>query len=407
MNRTILHVDMDAFFAAVEEVCDPRLRGKPIAVAGPGQRTIITTASYAARAFGVRTGMALTEGLRRCPELLVIRCDHRKYTHVSARIMEILESFTPLVQPYSVDEAFLDVTTVLDRSGGVERLGRRIKERVKEQTGLSCSVGAAPNKLLAKLVSGLEKPDGMSILEPGGVLELMERTPVGKMCGIGPVTQLRLASMGIETCGQLGRFPLPILMGKFGVLGHTLSRMGRGEEDSPVLPPSEDNGSVRSIGHSVTLPRDVSDTRTVRRVLLTLSEMVGRRARRHHCSGRKVTLTVRYRDFTTFSRQITLPQPESSTNRIYRHALRILDRLTLTEPVRLLGISLGELHFGVTQRSLLPAERREDSLQTALDRINDRYGEFSLTYADQIRDLRGASEIISPAWRPMGVRRSV
>ncbi|UCF29948.1 MAG: DNA polymerase IV [bacterium] len=407
MNRVILHVDMDAFFASVEEVDNPSLRGKPVAVAGPGQRTIITTASYAAREFGVRTGMALGQGLKLCPALVIVRCDHRKYSHVSAMIIDILESFTPLVEPYSVDEAFLDVTTDLNRFGGAETLGGRIKERIREETGLTCSVGIGPNKLLAKLVGGRRKPDGLSVLAPGDVRDLMESMPVGKLCGIGPETERRLGSMGISTCGQLGRFPLQILVREFGVLGHTLSRMGRGEEDSPVVPLGAGNEKVKSIGHSATLPRDVTDLVTARRVLLTLSEMVGRRARRHDCAGNRVTLTVRYRDFTTFSRQMTLAHPIRTTSRIYRSASAILDSVSIVRPIRLLGISLSHLRFGCLQGSLFPADREEDSLQGALDLINDRYGEFSAMYADQLPDLRGSNGIIPPSWRPRGVRRSV
>lgn len=403
----ILHVDMDAFFAAVEELYDPGLKGQPVAVAGPGERTIITTASYPAREFGVRSGMALNQGLRLCPDLIVVTCDHRKYSHYSSRILEIIESFTPLVEPASVDEAFLDGTSILDRFGGAKGLAREIKDRIRDETGLTCSVGVAPNKLLAKLASGLEKPDGLSIIEPSDVRGLLERTSVGRLCGIGPETQRRLGSMGIETCGQLGRFPRRILTGKFGVMGEALSRMGRGEDDSPIRPLGDGEVSARSIGHSATLPHDISDMDEVRRVILTLSEMVGRRARRHGCSGTRVTLTVRYTDFKTFSRQTTLPQPVRATSRIYRAALMILGSTTIRKPVRLLGVSLGNLHFGCAQESLLPSERRDDSLQGAMDLINDRFGDFSMRYADQMKDLRGANRIISPAWRPRGVRRSV
>ena len=405
MNRTILHVDMDAFFAAVEERCNPALRGKPLAVAGPGKRTVITTSSYAARSFGVRTGMSVGQGKRLCPDLIVVRCDHRKYSHASRAVLTVLESFTPAFEPYSVDEAFIDATLLQRRFDNISNLAMKIKGAIRRETGLTCSIGAAPNKLLAKLASGKNKPDGLTILNPEQIPSLLEKTPVGELCGIGPETTRQLKSMGIETCGRLGRFPLDILSRRFGVYGGILSRMGRGEDSSPIHCAKEGEADVKSVGHSVTLTTDVEDSETVTNVLHTLSEMVGRRARRHECAGYRLTLTVRYSDFLTFSRQKTFPAPLRTTEQIYEASLMINREITLTSPVRLLGLSLGNLVFGFQPNPLLPEDRRKEALQEALDRINDRYGEFSLGYAGQIHNFRG-NRIISPSWRPKGIRNS-
>lgn len=405
MNRTILHIDMDAFFAAVEERCDPSLRGRPVAVAGPGERTVITTSSYAARSHGVRTGMSVVQGRRLCPELVVVRCDHRKYSHASRAVLKVLESFTPSLEPFSVDEAFMDVTDLHKRYESVSSLAMEIKKAVQRETDLTCSIGAAPNKLLAKLASGMEKPDGLTVLSPEQIPSLLEKTPAGRMCGIGPEAVRKLRSLGIETCGQLGRFPPDILAGCFGVYGQILSRMGRGEDSSPVLGSAEDPSVVKSIGHSVTLPRDVADDETILKVLQTLSEMVGRRARSHGCAGHRLTVTVRHPDFRTFSRQNTFSAPINTTEQIYEASGKIKGEILLSAPVRLLGLSLGKLVFDYRPNPLLPEDRKKESLQEALDRINDRFGEFSLSYGGQVSNFRG-NRIISPSWRAKGIRNS-
>lgn len=403
MTRHILHIDMDAFFASVEELCNPSLKGRPVAVAGAGVRTVITTSSYAARKWGVRTGMTVGQGIRLCPELLILKADHRKYTHASKKILEVLESFTPAVEPFSVDEAFIDAAGVLMLHGSPADLARKIKDRILTVVGLTCSVGVAPNRLLAKLASGLEKPDGLTVLKTREVPALLDRMPVKKICGIGPKTVKELEALGIETCGQLGRYPSEILTTRFGILGRVLQKMGRGEDVLPAASMLSGNHDVKSVGHSVTLGHDITDRLAMERILLTLSEMVGRRARRHFCCGRKLTLTVRYGDFTTFSRQKTFAAPIWTTGRIYDAACLILSGLSLEKPVRLLGLSLGSLEFGQHQNSLIYSDRAKESLQGALDTINDRYGEFCVSYADSVRDLRN-HKVISPAWRQRGIR---
>jgi len=401
----ILHLDMDAFFASVEELANPAIRGKPLVVAGPGERSIITTSSYPARKYGIRTGMTVRQAKSLCRDIVVIRSDYRKYTDASQKVMTVLESFTPEVHTTSVDEAFFDVTALAMSFGTPLCLGREIKRKVRAQTGLTCSVGIAKNWLLAKLASGMNKPDGLTIVEPGQEEALLETTPVQKLCGIGPVTARTLNDMGIRNCGHLGRYPEQLLRKRFGSYGTKLSEMGRGEGGLFRDHGQPGHNPARSIGHSVTLPADLTDRLSMGKVLLTLAEMVGRRARRHNCRGKTLTLTWRYDDFSTRTKRSTLPFPINLTEEIYRTSRMLLEGIDIHRPVRLLGISLSELIFEEFTGSLLPEDIRKEKIQKSLDGINDRFGEFTLTYGDTVSDLR-TQKAISPSWRSKGIKNS-
>ncbi|MBE9486664.1 MAG: DNA polymerase IV [Chloroflexi bacterium] len=403
MARIIMHIDMNAFFAAVEQQSNPALRGVPVAVVGSQQRTIILTCSYEARAYGVKTGMTLYEARRKCPQLQLVAANNRLYAHVSAQIIRIFQDYTPLVEVFSVDEAFLDVSGSLGLFGSVRRIAYLIKSRIKIHLGLTCSVGIASNKLLAKLASEMHKPDGLTLIPPESVADLLKELPVGEICGIGRKTAGKLNRLGIFTCGQLGRYPVAKLKAQFGIVGERLALMGRGIDHSPVLSP-EQEAEVKTVGHSMTLKQDISARDEIARFLLQLSEMVGRRARRYGVSGRTVTLTVRYADFSTFSRQQIQAEPICRSEELYQAALRILDRLLLTQPVRLLGVRLSNLQDRDQQLLLLPEERRRRQLTEALDQVNDRHGEFSVMSGSLLEVKGKGSHVISPAWRPAGIR---
>jgi len=405
-DQLILHMDMDAFFASVEELANPAIKGKPVVVAGPGERSIITTSSYTARKFGIRTGMTVRHAKTLCRNILIIKSDYRKYSDASQEVMSVLESFTPEVHTTSVDEAFLDIRTIVKNFGTPLHLGREVKRRVKTKTGLTCSIGIAQNWLLAKLASGMNKPDGLTILEPGKIEALLEKTPVQKLCGIGPVTTKTLNEMGIRTCGQLGRYPADLLKMRFGSYGLKLSGMGRGEEGTFLNQGQHDRSNAKSIGHSVTLPHDLTDRSSMGKVLQTLAEMVGRRARRHHCRGKTLTLTWRYDDFSTRTHRSNHPSPICMTEEIYRGSIKLLNEIDINRPVRLLGISLSDLSFEGVTASLFPDENRKENVQKALDGINDRFGEFTLAFGDTIHDLR-KQKVISPSWRSKGVKNSL
>lgn len=401
-HRTILHLDMNAFFASVEQQADPSLQGKPVAVIGSGARTIITTASYEARAHGVRTGMTTHEAKRLCPELILVIGNNREYTRISKLIFEMLGQFTPLVEVFSIDEAFLDLSGSLRLFGSADVIAREIKARILDRFGLTCSIGIAPNKLLAKLASDMQKPDGLTIIPPENVASLMKTTPIRSLCGIGPSTEQRLKYLGISTCNDLGHFSPGILSRHFGVMGARLTQMGQGIDDSPVIPTTTEE-EVKSISHSTTLDHDLTSKGDIHKYLLMLSEMVGRRARRYKTKGKTVTLTIRYADFTTFSRQETLPSPLNRSSDIYRAATALLDTLHLTQPIRLLGVAISNLVHASEQLPLFPEEQRLTTLSQAMDQVNDRFGDTAVTFGTLLGQ-DNCSHVIAPAWRPAGIR---
>jgi len=393
---------MNAFFASVEQQSNPELRGKPIAVIGAAKRTVLTTCSYEARAFGVKTGMNTWEARQKCPQLIFVVGNNRKYTYTSTQIINIMREYTPLVEVFSIDEAFLDVTGSLSMFGSAERIVYLIKSRIKHQFGITCSVGIAPNKLLAKLASDMQKPDGLTIITPEKVAQVLERVPIKDLCGIGAKMNQHLSNFGIKTCGELGRFPVDILKRKFGVTGEKLHYMGLGMDDSPVIP-DEEAEEVKSVGHSTTLDKDLTERSEIQTYLLQLSEMVGRRARRYQVAGKTVTLTVRYQDFTTFSRQESRVTHTNNSEEIYLAALKILDGIDLAQPIRLLGVKISNLRQHTEQLPLFPAERKKALLAGAMDQVNNKFGDFAVTFGSLL-GKDGGSKVISPAWRPEGVR---
>lgn len=405
-QRIIMHLDMNAFFASVEQQSNPELRGKPIAVIGSG-RTVVTTASYEARAFGVKTGMNTWQARQQCPQIIFVVGNNRKYTHTSSQIVRMMREYTPLVEVFSIDEAFLDLTGSLGLFGSAERVAYLLKARIRQRFGLTCSIGIAPNKLLAKLASEMQKPDGLTIIEPGRVQQVLERFPIGELCGIGKKTERQLNLLGIQTCGELGRYPVGILRKRFGIVGDHLSRMGRGIDDAPVIP-SEEAEEVKSVGHSMTLEQDIEERDEILRYLLQLSEMVGRRARRYGVRGKTVTLSIRYADFDTWvGRQETLPVPINRSDEIYRAAVAILDTLVLTQPVRLLGVKISNLRHEGDQLPLFADERKKSRLVNAMDEVNNRFGDFKVSFASLLDGKPGTEKgslVISPAWRPDGIR---
>jgi len=402
-RRTIIHLDMDAFFASVEQQCNPRLRRKPVAVVGRGHRTVITTSSYEARACGVKTGMNTREALRCCPGIIFVEADNARYTHTCAEFAALCREFTPLVEIFSVDEVFLDVSGSLKLFNSARAIASGIKKRLRQQTGLTCSAGIAPNKLLAKLASTMGKPDGLVAIGPADTPRFLENLPVSRLCGIGKKLEQKLAAMGITTCGQLGRTPPALLRQRFGIIGEALDHMGRGEDDSPVIP-LERAPEPCSVGHSMTLSRNIGRRDLLAVHLLRLSEMVGRRTRRGGFSGKTVTLTLRYADFSTFSRQRSVSAPICASRDIYLVAKSILDAIRLAQSVRLVGVSLSRLVQPPRQIPLFPEQRRQQELTRAMDTINNRFGDFTVTWAN-LGFLDEYTGVISPAWRPRGTRK--
>jgi DNA polymerase-4 len=371
---------MDAFFISVEERDNPSLQGKPAAVCGSLSRSVVTSANYEARPFGIRAGMPTQEAKRKCPHLILVEGNHSKYTETSSRIFSILKEFTPLVEVASIDEAYLDITDSLLLFKTPHHISKLIKERIRRGESLTCSIGVAPNKLLAKLGSRLQKPDGLTIIEKEKVQELLENLPVSKLHGIGPKLAEALKTINIFTCGQLGRFPVSFLIKRFGVIGERLHEMGLGLDESPVIPFDQEE-EAKSISHSVTLEEDTSEADLLRRVLLQLSERVSRRMRKEGYYGNRVVLTIRYSDFYTFSKQKTLSRWMNNGSEIFHNSLEIFESISHPKPIRLLGVGMSLLKKEWCQQDLFEKREKKSNLLKAMDRVNEKFGDWTVTWA--------------------------
>jgi DNA polymerase-4 len=371
---------MDAFFISVEQRDNPLLRGKPAAVCGSLSRSVVTSATYEARPYGIRAGMSTQEAKRHCPQLILVEGNHSKYTETAARIFSILKQYTPLVEVASIDEAYLDITQSVLLFQSPLLIAHSIKDKILENEELTCSVGVAPNKLIAKLGSRLRKPDGLVVIRKEEVEEMFKELPVSKLNGIGPKLEEALNSLGIFTCGQLGKFQVSVLTKKFGVIGEKLHEMGLGLDDSPVVP-FDDEEDAKSISHSVTLEEDTSDPNILRKVLLQLSERVSKRMRKEGFYGKRIAITVRYSDFFTFSKQKTLSKWMNSGNEIFHHAFEIFKSIPHPKSIRLLGVGMSEFKKEGYQLDLFEKRGKKDNLLKAMDRVNERFGDWTLTWA--------------------------
>ncbi len=379
-DRIVLHIDMDAFFISVEQRDNPALLGKPAAVCGSLSRSVVTSATYEARPYGIRAGMSTQEAKRRCPQLILVPGNHSKYTQTSARIFAILKKVTPMVEVASIDEAYLDVTQSLLLFRSPLHIAQSIKDQIRGSEQLTCSIGVAPNKLLAKLGSGLKKPDGLVVIQKEDVEAALKDLPVSKLYGIGPKLTEALNSIGIFTCSQLGKFPISVLTKRFGAIGEGLHEMGLGLDDAPVVPFDMEE-DAKSISHSVTLEEDTSDPNILRKVLLQLSERVSRRMRKEGFYGKRIAITVRYSDFFTFSKQKTLSKWVNSGNEIFQVASEIFKSISHPKPIRLLGVGMSLLKKEGYQLDLFEKRDKKDNLLKAMDRVNERFGDWILTWA--------------------------
>jgi DNA polymerase IV len=337
MLRRILHLDMDAFYASVEQRDDPSLRGKPLAVGGrPEGRGVVAAASYEARAFGVFSAMPMSRAVRLCPSLVIVRPDFARYKAASTAVFSIFREVTPLVEPLSLDEAYLDVT---DNAWG-ETLGttvaRRLKDRIRADTGLTASAGVAPNKFLAKIASGWKKPDGLTVISPDRVEPFLQQLPVGALWGVGPVTEQKLRARGIERLVDVRTAELQILRDTVGSLADWLRQLANGVDERPVSP----NREAKSSGSESTYPEDLTSLETIRKEVAELAGHAIAWLDRRQMFARTVTLKVRYEDFTTITRSHTAPPTRDEADLIAR-AVRLLDKTDAgRRPVRLLGVSV-------------------------------------------------------------------
>lgn len=402
-GRVVLHVDMDAYFASVEQMANPRLRGKPVVVVGDlHRRSIVLTASYEARAFGIKTGDLYWEARGLCPSVIPVIGEPRKYLALSQKIMETLEQFSDQVEVVSVDEAYLDVTASLRlfKADG-EGMARLVQKSIDSVLGLPASVGAAPNKILAKLAAGMRKPRGIFWIRPEDVSGLLENLPASELCGIGPRLTESLKAMGLRTCGQVAKASIERLQERFGVCGVWMRNWCSGRDDSPVRRVGESE-PVKSVGHSTTLPSNTEDPTIIEAFFLMLSEKVAARLRRGGFMGRTVTATARTDDFKTVSRSLTLAEPRADGFEIYRVALGIFrERLKPQRPVRLLGVSVSQLVPADGAAFLLEHLERTRRLAGAMDEVNAKYGAGTLRRAQTLRVERFGQ--LEPPIPPRGV----
>ena len=346
--RVVAHLDLDAFFAAVEENLDPSLRGKPVIVGG-GARGVVATANYLARQYGVHSAMPLTTARRLCPHGVFIAGNHHLYREYSRRLMAILGEYSPLVEQVSLDEAYVDLTGTERLFGPVERTARAIQQRVQDELALSISVGLASNKLVAKVASDHDKPGGLTVVRPGEEAAFLAPLPVRVLWGVGPVTARKLAALGVETVGDLLRLDPGELPARFGSQGVQLARQAQGLDDRPVVIEHE----IKSVSQETTFARDISQPEALKAALLELSQGVAERLHRRELAAGTVAIKLRYADFTTVTRQMALAVPTDDAETIYRAALVLLRRTWRRgQPVRLLGVAGQRLSAPAGQLSL-------------------------------------------------------
>ena len=382
MNRTILHLDLDAFFCAVEEIKDPALRGKAFAVGGkPSERGVVSSCSYAARAFGVRSAMPMAHALRVCPGLLIVPPHHRLYSEASKQVMERLRNVTALVEQISIDEAFLDISGLQDPP---ERIARGLQACIRDELGLPSSIGIAPNKLVAKIATDVGKkaaakgkpPFALTIVPSGKEAEFLSALPADMLWGVGPKTYARLSDLGIHTIGDIARWPEEELIRLFGENGRDMARHARGQDERPVVTEHE----IKSISQEVTFSRDVRDDKSLEKTVADLSAQVGSRLRKSGLAGTTVKLKIRWPDFTTLTRQVTLPTPTNNDKEISKTALGLMQKIRKAgQAVRLIGVGVSGLGEPVRQLELWEAgSEKERKLQEVVDELREKFGEDSI-----------------------------
>ena len=374
----ILHVDMDAFYASVEMRRDPTLAGRPIVVGGTGGRGVVASASYEARAFGITSAMPMARALRLCPSVVVVSPDFASYSEVSSQLREIFLSVTPLVEPLSLDEAFLDVAGSIRLFGPPAAIGANLRARIRDELGLPASVGIAPNKFLAKLLSGKAKPDGMLQVQPDEVEEFLRPLGVRDLWGVGEQTAARLERFGVRTVADVAELPAATLARIVGpAAGGHLSKLARGQDSRPVVPYEPAKG----MSAEETFERDVDDPEVLRRELLRLAERVARRLRRGNVAARTVVLKLRYANFQTITRSKTLPLPTDEATQLHREVCEMLDALRLERVrVRLIGLGTSNLVPADASRQLgLLDDDRWGVLERAADDARDRFGDAAVT----------------------------
>ena len=388
--RTILHVDLDAFYAAVEQRDNPALRGKPVLVGGSARRGVVASCSYEARVFGIHSAMPMAEALRRCRHAVVVKHRMERYADASRKFFAILGDFSPEVEGLSLDEAFLDLTGTERLLGDPRGVARAIKDRVDGELALVASVGVAPIKFAAKIASDIDKPDGLRIVTPEQLLPFLHALPVTRLWGVGDATRGILASMGLATIGDVARYPEGALVGRLGAIsGHHLAALARGEDPRAVVPERE----AVTIGHRETFDDDIDDPGELTVTLLAQADRVASRLRDGELRARAVVLVIKYDDFREITRRTTLDAPTSDGGVLARTAIELLGKVVI-EPrkgcrVRLCGISATSLEPRTAPRQLQfdeASRARGERLGDTLDKVAAKFGRGSIKRAVHLPD---------------------
>ncbi len=373
----ILHIDMDAFYASVEQADNPELAGKCVIIGGRSPRSVVSAASYEARRFGVRSAMPMFSAKKKCPHAVILPVRMDRYKAVSKQIMDIFKDFSPLVEQVSIDEAYMDVTGCDPIHKSPENIARQIKMRIRNTFNLTCSVGIAPNKFLAKIASDLEKPDGLTVIPPDAVDGFITGLPIEKVPGVGEKTFQKLAAMGIKCLGDVKQYPQKTLVARLGKYGFRLMDLARGVDLSPVSPHNE----AKSVGSEETFEKDTGEKDFLKACLLTHAEDVGRNLRKKHLKAKTVILKIKYDDFSQVTRSFRLKIPTQSARNIYKAAVQLLDGHPLKKKVRLIGVSGSNLLPEDTpfQKTLFEEVRDKteswEKIEQVVDTISEKYGE--------------------------------
>ena len=386
--RSILHVDMDAFYASVEQLDHPEYRGKPVVVGadpkGGRGRGVVAACSYEARKFGVRSALPISRAWKLCPEGVYVRPRMERYAEASRQVMDVFRRYTDLVEPLRIDEAFLDITGSVALFGPPEDIARSIKKEIKETTGLNASAGMAPNKFLAKIASDLKKPDAFVVVEEQGVEAFLRELPISRLWGVGPKTEQRLLQMGFQTIGQIASAPREFLVRSLGSLGEHLFQLSHGRDDRPVVPDWE----PKSISSETTFDEDTADRELLLRTILELSDHVAARLRKDNYRARKVTLKLRYSDFSTHTKQQSLEKLTQTGEEIAAIGRGLFLQFPLDRKIRLIGVAAGDLHRDgedPRQLGLFEQESQENErLSRTVDEIKKKFGADALRRGSQL-----------------------
>lgn len=378
-KKIIMHIDMDAFFAAIEQAHLPALKGKPVIVGGtPQGRGVVTTCSYEARQYGIHSAMSAAKAVKQCPDGVFVGISAHKYSYVSIDILRILSEFTPQVEPVSIDEAFVDISGIASRYASFEDLAAQIKGKIWESHRLTASIGIAPVRLIAKMASGTNKPDGLTIIYPGHEKEFLWPQPIRNMWGIGPKSEITFQKLGIMTIGDLAKFPKARLKKHFGIAAPGLIDLANGEGETGIHPGYEDS-TEKSMGHEHTFDVDETNQLRLEGTLLHLCEKVTRRLRLSEYKGYTITLKIRLPNFQRLTRSCSLPEPTDSTMAIYEIARGLLEKHGFhKQPIRLIGVSVSNLEkkLETNQVSIFDQPvKKAKSVENVLDKIRDKFGE--------------------------------